>query len=40
MTSASVKFPGYITTPAKPGWRVVSTPVSLVDRALFGSRID
>jgi len=39
MTSASVKFPGYITAPVETGWRVVSTPVSLVDRALFCSRI-
>jgi len=35
-----MKFPGYTTAPVETGWRVASTVVSPVDRALFRSRID
>jgi hypothetical protein len=39
-SGASVKFPGYKTAPVETGWRVASTVVSPVGRALLGSRID
>ena len=35
-----MKSPGYTTAPVETGWRVSSTVVSPVDRALFCSRVD
>jgi hypothetical protein len=35
-----MKFPGYPTALVETGWRVASTVVSPVDRALFCSRVD